>query len=786
MRKTIIYFFKRIFLTFCTIFFSIHTFADQVSDSLYQSIKTCKNDTDKVYLMCKLSYALTNINNDTAISWINKAYDLANKINNPLAISKALSIKGIIYEYQGKYDDALKLHLQCLKILIPLKDTVNIASSLNSIAIVYDYKGDYPKSLEYHFKSLNLSKQIKNKKRISASYLNIGLIYYYLGVFDKALKYTFNGLKLAEESSDQQSVSDFLNNLGLIYEKRSDYPKALEYFNRSLAIFEKAKDKSSIADSYNNLGLIYFRMEQYDSSLVYFNKSILIKNEIGNPIGVAQATGNMGLVYKARGEYKKALDAFNNSIEIQQKLGEQNGVLNNYINLGQLFFKTKEYKKSLEYFEKALELAKQIGSNELLIDTYQGLSNLYKETSDFEKAYKYQLLFQQLNDSLYNSDNNRKIIQLEFDYNFEKQQQQIESIRKQKEIALAAEFQRQKTFRNSLITGIGMLLLLTLAIFKSYRQKKKANKTLSLQKYQIEEQNEELKQQKEEIATQRDLVITQKEKIELIHHELTDSIHYAKRIQSAVLPTFNIFEKSGLEYFVIFKPRNIVSGDFYWATEVNNVLIFCVADCTGHGVPGAFMSMLGISLLNELVKKERITNAAQILHHLRQNIINSLQQHGVSGEQKDGMDIALCVLNTETLNMQFAGANNPVYIVRKSKVENYKAAENKELSDFINFQLDELKGDKMPIAIYERMDSFTNKEIQLNKGDIVYLFSDGYADQFGGSKGRKFMYKRFKENLLMNSQKTMKEQKEILDKTIKEWIGNGEQVDDITIVGIKI
>ena len=213
------------------------------------------------------------------------------------------------------------------------------------------------------------------------------------------------------------------------------------------------------------------------------------------------------------------------------------------------------------------------------------------------------------------------------------------------------------------------------------------------------------------------------------------------------------------------------------------LLIVTVADCTGHGVPGAFMSMLGISFLNEIVRKQEVTQANHVLNELRKEVINALQQKGVSGEQKDGMDISLLVVNTETNECQWAGANNPLYIVRGG--QNPQGLTKPEPLQNLE-GLEEIKGDKMPIAIYRRMDKFTNNKVQLHKGDQVYLFSDGFIDQFGGQKGKKFLCKQFKQLLLNNANKPMTEQSAIIEKTLNEWIGNNEQVDDITILGLKL
>jgi len=326
---------------------------------------------------------------------------------------------------------------------------------------------------------------------------------------------------------------------------------------------------------------------------------------------------------------------------------------------------------------------------------------------------------------------------------------------------------------------------------------------------EINQQKEEIEAQRDEIESQRDLVTLQKNHIEEIHKEVTDSINYAKRIQEAVLP-ISISSREFLgEHFILFRPKDIVSGDFYWFYKVNNSLIYAVADCTGHGVPGAFMSMLGISFLNEIVRKNEIVIANEVLNELRKEIINALQQKGHSGEQKDGMDMSLIVINqppksserlerSELYHAQWAGANNPLWLVRtvtqssgllfEPEVRDTDFPNLENLEEHMNqrFVLQEVKPDKMPIAIYEKMDSFTNHEIQLHSGDTLYLMSDGYQDQFGGPNGKKFLSKNLKQLILTNCQLPMEEQKLILEKTLDNWIGKGEQIDDITILGLKI
>ena len=288
-----------------------------------------------------------------------------------------------------------------------------------------------------------------------------------------------------------------------------------------------------------------------------------------------------------------------------------------------------------------------------------------------------------------------------------------------------------------------------------------------------------------EVVKQKDEILEKNIEIEHKNKDITDSIVYAKRIQEALLPVKDQINIPTLEIFVYFRPKDIVSGDFYFMRQVprSNMLVAAAADCTGHGVPGAFMSMLGIAYLKEIVSKDGITQPDIILDKLRREIIRSLKQEG--GNQRDGMDIALCTISLDMLELHFAGANNPLYIVGSKQ---YAVGRGNPdcLLPTANCLLTELKGDKMPIGIHERMDAFTLHTHQLQKGDCIYLFSDGMADQFGGPDCKKFKYKPFKELLLKNSLLKMEEQKTILDKTLSDWMGNFEQIDDILVLGIKI
>jgi serine phosphatase RsbU (regulator of sigma subunit) len=295
---------------------------------------------------------------------------------------------------------------------------------------------------------------------------------------------------------------------------------------------------------------------------------------------------------------------------------------------------------------------------------------------------------------------------------------------------------------------------------------------------EISEQKEEIQAQRDEIQLQRDMVTTQKQ-------ELTDSINYAQRIQAAVLPHKEYLDEVMPEYFVLFKPRDIVSGDFYWVREVKHYLVVAVADCTGHGVPGAFMSMLGITLLNEQVGKSRFDRPGEILNRLRKKVKETLAQEGLDEEQKDGMDMALAIIDRDNLEMQYAGAFNPLFLIRNRLVDG-KEFEGLPSLENDDYRLIEFKADRQPIAIHSIETDFTTRVIPLKKGDTLYLFSDGFADQIGGPRAKKFLSRNFKRYLLEIQAGTMEQQHKQLDDTLEQWREGYEQVDDILVMGIRI
>jgi CheY-like chemotaxis protein/tetratricopeptide (TPR) repeat protein len=555
--------------------------------------------------------------------------------------------------------------------------------------------------------------------------------------------------------------------------------------------FEKSGNKSELARCNAQLGAIYKENNNTAKALEHFQKSLKLNEALGNLNAVKNNCINIALIYTDNDNSEQALVYFKKILKINEKQGKQPEILGDLINIGQALQSLKNYTESNQYIERAASIAQELSNISSLKNSYMILYENYDKLGNIEKAKEYFELASSIKSKLQKEElkkfesrtkqaeaevyekeselisKDKKIIKIS-----KEQQLTLDMLQQQKELSELKdrEFQSKEKLQqarqrniNIIIGSMAFILLLIslffFFIFKQLREKKKAYTLL-------EQSKQEIIEQKQEIEEQRDIATQQKRKI-------TDSINYAQRIQKAVLPPISSFEKVLPEHFILFRPRDIVSGDFYWMTEKEGIVILAAVDCTGHGVPGAFMSMLGVAFLNDIVNKMTVNkhirslHANEILNQLRDHVITSLHQSGKTAESKDGMDMALCILDYENSQLQYAGAHNPVYIIS-------------------NGELKQIEGDKMPIGIYKTSDiSFKNHEITLTKGDLVYIFSDGYFDQFGGTNRMKMFSSVFRKYIFEIHKHSMAEQRRLLEEYYDNWKGKNEQVDDVLVIGFK-
>jgi len=623
-----------------------------------------------------------------------------------------------------------------------------MSTLLNTQGVSFYVKGNYERALEYYSKSLSIREELGDKKGMGSSYNNIGLIYEELGNNKKALEYYSKSLAIREEIGDTRGMVASYNNIGRIYHSQGNYEKALEYHSKSLAISKEIGDTRGMGHSYNNIGFLYQNKEQIKEALDYYSRSLKIYEEIGDKSGMGACYNNIGIIYKKQGNYDKVLEYYSKSLAIREELSDKKGMADSYHNIGIIYINQGNYGKALDYLLKSKNIKQEINTIENLDLTSEALSDIYKKLGKYKQALEMHELYMETKDSIAKMDAEEELYKFEVDkeYELKKQADSIKHadeiiIQQAENLAKEEQLKSEKQRRTGLLVIVGLVLVSLGFVFVQLRKTK-------AQKVVIEGQHEKLNES---------------------HREITDSINYAKRIQDALM-TSAVYIKDVLpESFILFNPKDVVSGDFYWVySSPKGQIYFTVADCTGHGVPGAFMSMIGTSLLNEFIIENNIEDTAEVLTKMREQIIKSLDQKGLQGENKDGMDMALCKYDPKKGTVQYSGAYNPLIHISKN-------------------QINQLKADSQPVGLHTgKKLPFTNKEIQVAKGDMLYIYSDGFPDQFGGEKGKKYLSGKFKKFLLSISDKPIDEQNTLIKAEFTNWIGDHEQVDDVCVMGVRI
>lgn len=720
------------------------------------------------------SYILTK----TDTSKIRYAYELGDcyyEKSNPDSAEKYLLIAlELIDRIKAKINDKDKQHMIY---------TYEARTLIKMGDIEYDI-GLLDEAFVYYKKAQKIVENVNLINLMSACYNNLAIVFHKKGLYDSAAIFYFNSLKIDEKLNDYGRIAKTYNNLGNLHFSQKSYDNALNYYQKSLELKEKIKDTSGISFSYLNIGAVWFSRNNYKEALHYYNKSLELKKMLKDYNGIILLYNNIGVVFRKQNKLHEALHYYNLSLELAKDLNDKYNMAMIYENIAVTYYsyaiQEKDLIKAKKYFEKAIEnsnislkLSKEIKALNYISSSASTLFRSYFALGKQKEGMEYFNLFKETNDSLLSKAKIKAIAEAEKKFESEKKQLLIDNLTKERELQ-DSELKRQKTIIYSVVIGMIMAIVFAFLMVQRFRITRRQKKIIEKQKEIVDEKNLLLNKQNEEIKTQHEIVVKQKEHIEEIHKKLTDSINYAKKIQDAILPDKDTMNRFLGEHFILYQPKDIVSGDFYWVTKINEWLIVTVADCTGHGVPGAFMSMLGVSFLNEIVRKKEVNKASQVLNEMRKEVILALQQHCIETEQKDGMDISLFVINTNTYECQWAGANNPLIILKTTNCSEK------------SWELLEIKSDKMPIGIYPVMKEFTNYEFSLNKGDIIYLFTDGFYDQFGFVNGKKFLYKRFKELILNTATYPIKEQKQYLLQALKDWKGHAEQTDDITVLGLQI
>ncbi|MDX2362414.1 MAG: tetratricopeptide repeat protein [Crocinitomicaceae bacterium] len=654
------------------------------------------------------------------------AYELSRQTEYAEGQVNALMNISAAMLYTNRTDSAIILTQLALSIAEQAKADELRIKAHQRLGSAYSFNGQNDIAIEEYFKAISIAETFDESLAIR-SYVNIGHAFKLLKNFDKSKEYSLKAYELGSEYEDTSVMITALNILALLENRAGDAEKALSYFEEGLEYARATDNLERQSQILYNLSNIYFDREEYEKGFELFNESVEISKVNGSYLNIAIGFHSIAITYLEIGELNKSSMAADSALVY--------GLL------------SENYEMIMEAYAMKAEVAKTKGH-------YQ------KSVEYLEFAYIYK-------DSLNLAQLNGAALDAEDTFNEQKRMiaDSLQKVHDDAKIAHDDEINSQK-----LTT---LYILLAIAVF-----------VIAIVAFGIYFLNKNNKLIKEQHA----LVNEQKDEIEIQHQEITDSISYAQRIQEAIIAKAGEWEKISPERFILFKPKDVVSGDFYWAynNEAKNLSIWAVADCTGHGVPGAFMSMLGIGFLNEIVIETGTTDPGLILDKLRDKIVAALTQKGET-KTKDGMDISICVWDKSSDTIHYAGANNPLWIIRKKGCEvpeDVKKIVEIESSDFVVL---DIAPDKMPIGyMFASPPPFSTQSFKALKGDTILLLSDGFPDQFGGEKGKKYKYKTLKERMLELQPLPMNTHEEFLNDEFETWKGSEEQVDDVCIVGVKI
>jgi serine phosphatase RsbU (regulator of sigma subunit) len=671
------------------------------------------------------------------------AQESASRVSDTAAIRQILSdIKNL---KATNPDSALALTLLCTEGAQKLNSPKQQAEAGLLAAGIYLSKGNTMLSEKFALASLQLYRSVADSLGVAGAFNTLGRNSLFLGKFPEALSSFISALKLFELSGDKKNAGFTNVNIGRVFLRENNFKEAMKYYETAMKLFEQCGETRGRHIAYSSLGYIYEQQKDYNTALNFNYKCLDLYTQDGDKVGIAGICSNIGFLKAADGSVQEGVDYAVRAVNLYKEIGNKEALAGALNNLGSIFLKKKDFIKADNCFREALQNAKETGNKEEVKNAFLNLSLLNNETGDFKKAYSFHTEYSAIKDSIFTEENENALSEIRTRFETEKKEREIVLLQKDKELD-REKLENKNTVIMFVVVGLILLVFSLLLLFNRYQLKTKTNTQLRRQNVVIEKKNK----------------------------DITDSISYAKRIQEAFLPSVKEIEKALNDVFILYLPKDIVSGDFYWFHKENDKIFIAVADCTGHGVPGALMSMIGHDELNHIVIEKKIHSPGEILSLLNRNVKQSLKQEEQEGVTRDGLDIALiCLQYTDatrkTAQLNYSGAQRPLLICRN------------------NNPPEELKADKCSIAGFTDSGyKFEEHSLQLSSGDAVYLFSDGYADQFGGEKGKKFKYRKLLQLLNENSRLPMKDQQNMLRNALKNWMEKHEQLDDVCVCGVRI
>ena len=700
-----------------------------VANSLSAQNKTIKPGTDTVLINSLNDEAFKMLSSDPKAAKENAlvAMKLSDAGHFLKGKDKANLVLGLLHYYQGDYKSALVFLDTALAIRRRRHDVAGEASALNNIGLVYYGQGNYSKALDYFVPAQKLSEQVNNLRLRGSALLNIGNVYDKAEVPAKAEKYYKDAEAILRMANDEAGLAGCLLSLGNVYKNRKKYDLALKSDTQALEMFRKLDDHVWIAASLNNIGDVYKHQGQLDKSLNYFLESLHIKQQIGDRPGMCVTLRGLAEVWGRKGNLVIAI----------------------------------------VYAEESRDLAFRIGANELLRDAYRSLAELHERAGNLSQAFRDVKRYIEITENTIGSRSMEKLAEMESKSEIAERESKIKLLEKDKALQALHLKQNQtlieknNQFRNWSMVAITLITIIVIIMLNSIRLQRQANRMMEQKSAEILMQRDDL-EQKNRVINNQIVLVQQKNK------EITDSINYARRIQATLLPPPERFREHFKEHFIFYQPRDIVSGDFYWFTQIGQQLILAVGDCVGHGVPGAFMTVMGCALLNEIVIENNLTDPGLITEELDKKVFSSLRSQVTDPDARGEMDIAVLNFDRQNNTFSFSGARSSIYKVHNREVQ-------------------QIKGDKYSIGSQMiGTDKFNVQTIPYQSGDMLYLSTDGFADQFGGTYLKKFMTKNFRSVLENISHEKGNDQRLLLENEFFAWKGNAPQTDDVLVIGVRL
>lgn len=642
-----------------------------------------------------------------------------------------------------------------------LDDSVSFAGNYYMLkGKTVDYAGDHKSAIRcFEVAEIIYLKESKYQQLWSV-YNNMGFSYQNVSNLPKALECYLKSIDIAEEHLKEGDVAGTAMNIGTVYAEQNMFKEALSYFKLSAKIYSKKKGWG-YGNNINNIGQVYQMLGQLDSAKYYLNDALDIWIKLNDVQGQAMTYHNLGNLYVTLKNFSEAEQHLQKSLDLSYKMGDAYGITLNLGSLSRLAISVGNKEKGRKYLNESVNYALKNEQLGLLSQNYEQLYKLYKSENNFKEALDYHEKYFKTYDSIHSTENNKLLKEMQEKYESGKKQTEIDKQKLElsnKDLELSEQGRRSTLY----IAIIIVALIIIVFVFYQFKQKQKSNEIILSQKLEVEKQKE---------------IVEEKQK------EIVDSITYAKRLQDAILPPSSLILHHLPQSFILFKPKDIVAGDFYWFEKKDDLLFIAAADCTGHGVPGALVSVVCSNALHRTVNEFGILDTGEILDKTRELVLETFSKS--ESEVKDGMDISLLCVDTKQKRVFWSGANNPLWYISPSgePVPN-SIREGGQRPEEVELQ--EIKANKQPIGKTDKPLPFTTHEIAYQENSTFYLFTDGFADQFGGPDGKKFKYKQFSKLITDNNHLSLEEQSMIIHKTFNAWKGDLEQVDDVCIIGVRL